>query len=147
MLNEDGIVKICDFGLSKLMVGTIHTKTFAGTMCYSSPELLKCLFSDSEEYSFNTDIWLVNLIFWNRIVFFLEFSLRNLSVFLNQLILSEKKNVSDYWYMFLIFEIRSLGCVLYEMLTLEKAFPRGPGETARHLNFDVHLVYGPLLQK
>lgn len=46
--------------------------------------------------------------------------------------------------------IRSFGCVLYEMTSLEKAFPEGPLEKNGRLNFpnfSEDLVYGSILEK
>ena len=57
LLTENEVAKICDFGISKEMIGTIHAQTFAGTKPYMSPELWECCSTDSGEYSFNTDVW------------------------------------------------------------------------------------------
>lgn len=45
---------------------------------------------------------------------------------------------------------RSLGCVLYEMIRLEKAFPDGPVETGRNrmlTEFSKHTLFNSILKK
>eukprot|EP00043_Microstomoeca_roanoka_P007882 m.76188 g.76188 ORF g.76188 m.76188 type:complete len:396 (-) comp14013_c5_seq3:108-1295(-) len=51
LVNTDGEVKLCDFGVSKKLL-TTRTSTFVGTMRYMSPERLL-----GEEYTVKSDIW------------------------------------------------------------------------------------------
>ena len=57
VLTENGVVKICDFGFSKLMEDTSFATSILGTKPYMSPELLRRFLDDSAVYSFSTDIW------------------------------------------------------------------------------------------
>ena len=60
LLTEDNIVKICDFGISKNLKGTL-ARTFSGTPLYMSPEQSKGRYFDEQieysTYNANTDIW------------------------------------------------------------------------------------------
>ena len=73
LLTDNEVAKICDLGISKEMIGTIHTNSIAGTMWYMSPELQRCIFSDSEEYSFNTDVWYISGKRLLLLLFFIHF--------------------------------------------------------------------------
>ena len=46
-------IKIGDFGISKILMGTKHSKANIGTPVYWSPELHR-----NEKYDFKSDIWL-----------------------------------------------------------------------------------------
>ena len=42
---------------------------------------------------------------------------------------------------------RSLGCVLFEMLYLRKAFPNGHDGNPKIPNLGIHLLFRPILKK
>ena len=74
ILIKNNILKICDFGISKI-IATISNMTMGiGTLPYMSPEL-----HDDQEYDFKADIWYVmffaSLKIYNIIIYILhEFS-------------------------------------------------------------------------
>ena len=52
-LNKDGIIKLGDFGNSKLLISEDdQAETYTGTKVNMAPEILK-----SEKYDYKTDIW------------------------------------------------------------------------------------------
>ena len=61
LLDEHGILKICDFGIAKLMGGTDLTKTGAslGTPAYKSPEQ-----AQGQEIDHRTDLWSAGVVFF-----------------------------------------------------------------------------------
>lgn len=95
LLTSENRVKITDFGLSKYLDKTKSTVTFGGTFYYMSPEIF-----EESSHSFNTDVW------------FELYSI--LKCFNKTKIVPIIQNHK-----------RSLGCVLYELIVLEYAFPKG----------------------
>lgn len=57
LMNNDGLIKIADFGISKIL--TENNWTSAGTICYRAPELL----FGKKNYSNKMDIWSIGCIF------------------------------------------------------------------------------------
>ncbi|KAI0027708.1 kinase-like protein, partial [Vararia minispora EC-137] len=55
LLSRDGVVKLCDFGVSGELVGSV-VDTFTGTSLYMAPERLSGL-----EYSIRADVWSTGL--------------------------------------------------------------------------------------
>lgn len=80
LINQDGAVKISDFGISKLIDQTNtkdHNKnisTFVGTQIYMSPERLQ-----GKSYSFSSDIWSLGICIYELAVGTHPF--KNLSLF------------------------------------------------------------------
>ena len=61
MIDQDGNLKIADFGLSKNMEESkAYVSSIAGTMVYSSPEAL----NNQKKYSFPSDIWALGCILY-----------------------------------------------------------------------------------
>jgi serine/threonine protein kinase len=48
-MEKEGIVKLADFGLSKIKA---YSVSMAGTHCYMAPEVIR-----AERYSYKADIW------------------------------------------------------------------------------------------
>ncbi|KAL0230297.1 hypothetical protein PCE1_003858 [Barthelona sp. PCE] len=58
LLSRNGDVKICDFGVSKMMEATVdQAHTFVGSMLWMAPEQIGARISDHKEYGFAVDIW------------------------------------------------------------------------------------------
>ena len=58
LLNNNGVVKIADFGVSGKMESTTDCmSSWVGTMSYMSPERLQ-----GEQYSSDTDLWSLGII-------------------------------------------------------------------------------------
>jgi serine/threonine protein kinase len=52
ILIKNNILKICDFGISKLMATISKITKGIGTLAYMSPEL-----HEDQEYDFKADVW------------------------------------------------------------------------------------------
>ena len=67
ILIKNNILKICDFGISKI-IATISNMTMGiGTLPYMSPEL-----HDDQVYDFKADIWYVILVIDKIIIYILN---------------------------------------------------------------------------
>lgn len=54
--HEDAEIRLADFGLARQ---GLTTRSFVGTLEYASPEIKNC-----QEYSYNTDVWSLGVIFF-----------------------------------------------------------------------------------
>lgn len=58
------IVKLTDFGLSKVLSSTVHMKTACGTKMYAAPELLSG--KENRKYTSKVDIWSLGVLLYVR---------------------------------------------------------------------------------
>ncbi|KAF7459440.1 protein kinase NPK2 [Cryptosporidium felis] len=94
LINQDGAVKISDFGISKLIdqnTSKDHSKnvsTFVGTQIYMSPERLQ-----GKSYSFSSDIWSLGICIYELAAGTHPF--KNLSLFDMVYLLCEDNSEND----------------------------------------------------
>jgi NIMA (never in mitosis gene a)-related kinase len=68
-ITSDGLIKIGDFGISKVLDRTVlATKSFVGTPYYLSPEMV-----EGKPYSIKSDIWALGVILYHLCSFKLPF--------------------------------------------------------------------------
>ena len=58
--NEEGIVRIADFGFSMRLVPEEAVTTALGTLGYMAPEMIK-----SQPYDFSVDVWSFGVLLYN----------------------------------------------------------------------------------
>jgi len=68
LLEEDGYIKVTDFGLSKIMQGSNEAACVCGTLDYMAPEVL-----NRTGHSFPVDWWSLGIIIYEMIVGFTPF--------------------------------------------------------------------------
>ncbi|ANZ74877.1 BA75_02227T0 [Komagataella pastoris] len=86
---EIGVIKVCDFGLSKyLLTGSSKTKTPCGTIGYTAPEIIR-----DEFYSYKIDIWAIGCILYTCLCGFPPFYDNDPAV------LSKKISENDYCFL------------------------------------------------
>lgn len=128
-MTKDSVVKIGDLGVSKIIASTIHAQSLAGTRNYMSPEQLS-----NEKYTEKTDVWFVLMPILN--LYFLIFIMFFKTCFFAVLNKSKLK--------------RSLGCVLYEMMNLKKAFTKEQTYIVSEMTIPPlgnHFLFSPILEK
>ena len=125
MLTKDNIVKLGSFGCARSLLNNQVGRTYVGTPAYMSPEQSKGrLYDEQQDYSThkaNTDIWLE---FYSFLIY-------------------------NFWGLkeILCFKKRSLGCFLYELITLELAFPEGHDDETPIPNFNDYVIFSEILKK
>lgn len=76
LLDEQGIVKICDFGVSKLLTSPSEVMTEqCGTPAYIAPEILK----DKGYKGFGVDIWSLGVCLYAMLFGTVPFKANNMS--------------------------------------------------------------------
>lgn len=93
---ENNQIKLGNFGFVKLIKGTKASK-YAISSPYMSPEQFRCYF-EPLNYTSATDIWFINFLYFHHLNRFMNFA---------------------------TIILRALGCVIFELLFLELAFPLG----------------------
>lgn len=68
LLDEQGHIKLTDFGLSKDLKNDKATTTFVGTNEYLAPEIIL-----NQEYSFLIDWWALGIIFYEMLMGYTPF--------------------------------------------------------------------------
>lgn len=79
------LVKVSDFGLSKLVDAQSMMKTFCGTPMYVAPEILKT--GGRGTYTSQVDVWSLGVILYVTLSGYVPFSAANKEVHLNDQIM------------------------------------------------------------
>ena len=73
-MSSNGIIKIGDFGISKVLEGTLeNAETIVGTPYYMSPEVCESL-----PYSYKSDIWALGCVLYELCTLKHAFKAKNL---------------------------------------------------------------------
>jgi len=59
LVSEHWVVKVCDFGLSRLFLPTGQAMTSCGTPCWTAPEVLR-----NEQYTEKADVYSFGIVLW-----------------------------------------------------------------------------------
>jgi len=90
--NNFGIIKIADFGISKIISPTERTKDGVGTLAYISPEILK-----RTPYNQKVDIWAMGVILYQILSDTLPFTRENDNDLAKKIAFEELKFDKNDW--------------------------------------------------
>jgi serine/threonine protein kinase len=93
IITKDGVVKILDFGLTKLSGKTLHTKTGStlGTVAYVSPEQAR-----GGDLDYRTDIWSLGVVLYQMLTGVLPFKGNYDAVIIHNIVLQEPEPIEKY---------------------------------------------------
>jgi NIMA (never in mitosis gene a)-related kinase len=89
MMTADGNIKIGDFGIAKVLEGSLeHAQTIIGTPYYMSPELM-----ENKPYSFKSDVWSVGCIIYELCALDYPFKGSNIIELMGKILNSEPESI------------------------------------------------------
>lgn len=89
-LTSSAVIKLGDFGISKILSETVHSKTFVGTPYYMSPEM-----SLNQPYYSKSDIWSLGCVVYEMTTLDYPFKGKNLMALLQNITACEPLEVPD----------------------------------------------------
>ena len=93
MLMKSGIVKIGDFGVSRVLSTTESlAKTVVGTPFYLSPEMI-----NQQPYSFKYDIWSIGILLYEMCALSTPFYSANIRGIIDKILVGEYKPVPKHF--------------------------------------------------
>ncbi|KAL3668260.1 Protein of unknown function, DUF547 [Phytophthora oleae] len=93
MLDGDGIVKLSDFGVSKILQNTLDSaQTITGTPHYMAPELL-----EGDQYDCKSDVWSLGCVLHELVTFSPPFTGSALGAVVGKILHSEPPPISEQY--------------------------------------------------
>ena len=91
---KDGQLKLGDFGISKVLTGSVaFAQTMIGTPYYMSPEVFK-----GKPYDFKSDIWSLGCVLYELITFKHAFDANNLNNLAQKIVRGKYLQISNHQY-------------------------------------------------
>uniref|UniRef100_A0A1A9X1P4 non-specific serine/threonine protein kinase n=1 Tax=Glossina brevipalpis TaxID=37001 RepID=A0A1A9X1P4_9MUSC len=131
-LNSRGIVKIGDFGISKIMNTKIHAQTVLGTPYYFSPEMC-----EGKEYDHKSDIWALGCILGELCSLRKTFAASNLSELVSKIMAGSYTSIPSGY-------TSALGSLLSNLLQVDPTFRPRASEI---LGYWIPLIFRSLGKK
>ena len=109
---KDGQLKLGDFGISKVLTGSVaFAQTMIGTPYYMSPEVFK-----GKRYDFKSDIWSLGCVLYELITFKHAFDATNLNSLAQKIVRGKYSPITNHQYR------NELKTLCYSMLNQVRVF-------------------------
>lgn len=72
LIDTDGAIKLCDFGISGVLIESMAKSRNAGCAAYMSPERIEPSDPARPDYDIRADIWSVGITLVSTIIFFFD---------------------------------------------------------------------------
>jgi serine/threonine protein kinase len=68
LIDEQGNIKLCDFGISGILIESMAKSRNAGCAAYMSPERINPSISGKPDYDIRADVWSLGVSLVSRII-------------------------------------------------------------------------------